>query len=124
MYRVTPITYFTNAMVSTGISGVEVTCTAQEILKFDPPSGQSCGTYLTDYINAMGGKLFNADATRECQFCPVSTTDSLIARLGIDYGDRWRNLGITLIYSVVNVAGALFLYWCFRVPKGARRGKG
>jgi ATP-binding cassette, subfamily G (WHITE), member 2, PDR len=123
MYRVTPITYFINALVSTGISGVEVTCTTEEILQFDPPSGQSCSAYLADYINEAGGRLFNADATQECQFCPVSSTDSLIARLGIDYGDRWRNFGITLVYSIFNVAGALLLYWSFRVPKGVRREK-
>lgn len=124
MYRVTPLTYFINAIVSTGISGVEVTCTTKEVVKFDPPNGQSCSAYLTDYIHEMGGRLFNPDATKECQLCPVSSTDSLIARLGIDYGDRWRNLGITLVYSVVNVVGALLLYWCFRVPKGVRREKG
>ncbi|ERF69401.1 hypothetical protein EPUS_05946 [Endocarpon pusillum Z07020] len=123
MYRITPITYFINALVSTGISGVEITCTAQDVLQFDPPGGQNCGHYLTDYINEMGGKLFNPDATEECQYCPVSTTDNLIARLGIDYRDRWKNFGITLIYSAVNVAGALLLYWCFRVPKRIHREK-
>ncbi len=123
MYRVTPITYFINTIVSTSIAGVELTCTTNEILQFNPPRGQSCGAYLADYINEMGGKLFNPDATQACQFCPVSTTDGLIARLGIAYADRWRNLGITLVYSVVNVAGALLLYWYFRVPRGVRWAK-
>ena len=124
MYRATPITYFVNALVSTGISGVEVTCATKEVLQFNPASGQSCSAYLADYINEMGGRLLNADATEECQYCPVSSTDSLLVSLGVNYGDRWRNLGITLVYSVVNVAGALLLYWTFRVPIGVRREKG
>lgn len=121
MYRVTPVTYFINAMVSTGLAGVRVTCSANEILKFDPPEGQNCGSYLKEYMNEMGGSLLNPNATQQCRFCPVSTTDNLLATLGIYYGDRWRNFAITVAYSVVNVVGALCLYWLLRVPKGARR---
>ncbi|KAI9876910.1 MAG: hypothetical protein M1830_005311 [Pleopsidium flavum] len=120
MYRVTPVTYFINTLVSTGLSGVEVICTTNEILEFDPANGQDCGSYLKEYMNQAGGSLLNPQATQECQFCPVSSTDSLLAALGIYYEDRWRNFAITLVYSFVNVAGALCLYWLFRVPKGAR----
>ena len=121
MYRVTPVTYFINAMVSTGLSGVEVTCAPDEILKFEPAGGQDCGSYLQEYIKTAGGRLLNPSATQQCQFCSVSDTDSLLATLWINYEDRWRNFGITLAYSGFNVAGALCLYWLARVPKGARR---
>ena len=121
MYRVTPLTYFINAMVSIGLSGVEVTCAPDEILKFEPAGGQDCGSYLREYIRTAGGRLLNPNATQQCQFCPISDTDSLLAPLWIKYEDRWRNFGITLVYSGFNVAGALFLYWLARVPKGARR---
>ena len=121
MYRVTPVTYFINALVSTGLSGVEVTCAPNEILRFDPAGGQSCGSYLQSYIDTVGGRLLNPNATQQCQFCSVSNTDSLLATLWINYEDRWKNFAITIVYSVVNVAGAFFLYWLARVPKGARR---
>ncbi|KAL8792682.1 MAG: hypothetical protein Q9195_004742 [Heterodermia aff. obscurata] len=120
MYRSTPITYFINAMVSTGIAGVSVNCSAEEIVRFDPPLGQTCGSYLQDYVVRVGGTLLNPSALRQCQLCPVSTTDNVIARIGVFYHDRWRDLGISLVYSVINVIGALVLYWAFRVPKGAR----
>lgn len=121
MYRVTPVTYFLNALVSTGISGVEVKCTTKEILRFDPANGQDCGSYLKEYMNEAGGKVLNFEATEQCKFCPVSNTDSILAAIGIYYEDRWRNFAISVAYSIVNVAGALFLYWLFRVPKGTRR---
>lgn len=121
MYHVTPVTYFINAMVSTGLAGVEVRCIANEILKFDPPEGKNCGTYLEEYMDKMGGSLLNPGGTQQCQFCPVSTTDGVLATLGIYFDVRWRNFAITVAYSFVNIAGALFLYWLFRVPKGARR---
>lgn len=120
MYRVTPVTYFINAMVSTGLAGVDITCASNEILKFDPIDGQSCAFYLREYINNAGGSLLNPEALQQCQFCPFSSTDSLLATLGINFEYRWRNYTITIAYSVVNAAGALFLYWLFRVPKGAR----
>jgi len=123
MYRTTPLTYFISGIVSTGISGVEVQCTEKEILRFVSPDGQNCGAYLQDYINENGGRLLHHDTAQQCQFCPVSNTDSLIARIGIHYDDRWRNFAITLAYSAINIAGALFLYWCFRVPQAFRRKK-
>lgn len=121
MYRVTPVTYFINALVSTGLAGVDITCARNEILKFDPNDGQSCASYLQEYLNNVGGSLLNPEATQECHFCPFSSTDNLLATLGIYFEHRWRNYAITIVYSVANIAGALLLYWLFRVPKGARR---
>lgn len=105
-------------MISTGVSGVDVVCAANEIIKFDPPSGQNCGSYLKEYTDYAGGTLLNPSAQQQCQFCPVSKTETVLAELGIFFEDRWRSLGISLAYSVVNVLGALLLYWLFRVPKG------
>lgn len=69
-------------------------------------------------MNEVGGKLLNFEATEQCKFCPVSNTDNILAAIGIYYEDRWRNFTISVAYSIVNVAGALCLYWLFRVPKG------
>lgn len=121
MYRVTPVTYFINALVPTGIAGVSVVCAANEIVSFDPPSGQICSSYLKEYMSYAGGSLLNPTATQRCDFCRAADTDSVLAALGIYFGDRWRNFAISLIYSAVNVAGALCLYWLFRVPKGPGR---
>ena len=121
MYRLTPVTYFINAMVSTGLAGVDVTCAPDEILKFDPAAGQDCRSYMREYIQAAGGRLLDPGATRQCRFCPVADTDGLLTTLWIHYEDRWSNFGVTLVYSGFNVAGALGLYWLARVPKGARR---
>lgn len=116
MYRVTPVSYFINALVSTGLSGIEVICATNEFLRFDPANGQNCGSYLKEYIDQVGGKLLNPDATQQCHFCPIFKTDSVLAVIGIYYEDRWRNFAITVMYSVINIAGALCLYWLFRVP--------
>ena len=124
MYRVTPITYFVKTLVPTGLAGIRVTCATDEILKFDPAGGQSCGTYLKEYISTAGGYVTNPDAIQGCLFCPVSDTDTLLAAFSIEFGDRWRSFGISLAYSVFNVVASLFLYWLARVPKRSQRPEG
>lgn len=121
MYRITPVTYFIDTMVSTGLAGVGVTCATKEILSFDTPNGQNCQSYLKDYVDEVGGYVLNPSGTSQCQFCPVSTTNDILAKLGVYYDVRWRNFTITVAFSIINIIGALFLYWLFRVPKGARR---
>lgn len=123
MYRATPITYFVDAMVSAGIGGVQVVCSAKELVRIEPPDGQTCASYLQAYLLRAGGQLLNPEAMRTCKVCPVSSTDNVISAIGASYSDRWRNYGITLAYSVINVLGALLLYWLFRVPKGVQRVK-
>ncbi|ELU44174.1 ABC transporter CDR4 [Rhizoctonia solani AG-1 IA] len=44
-----------------------------------PPSGQTCSSYMNQYITAAGGYLVNPDASSDCQFCPQSTTDTYLA---------------------------------------------
>lgn len=66
-----------------------------------------------------GGQLLEPAARDMCRFCPVTDTDALLGRPDIQTEARWRSLGITLAFSLVNVLGALGLYWLFRVPKTA-----
>ena len=120
MYRATPITYFVSTLVSTGVAGVNVMCSLTETLTFDPGHALNCSSYLSDYISRAGGHLLNPEATQDCHFYPVSRTDDILATSSIQYNERWRNFAITLVFSLVNILGAMILYWLFRVPKGAR----
>lgn len=117
MYRVSPVAYFVSALVSTGIAGAKVVCAANEVVTFDPPNGQDCISYLSEYISSAGGSLLNPTANQQCQFCPAANTDAVLATLGIYSHHHWRNYGISLVYSLFNVAGALLLYWLVRVPR-------
>ncbi|OQE05807.1 hypothetical protein PENFLA_c229G02355, partial [Penicillium flavigenum] len=42
MYRVSPFTYLVSGMLSTAVSGTDVTCSTDEILTFNPPGSQTC----------------------------------------------------------------------------------
>lgn len=89
-----------------------------------PADGQTCGEYLSSYIAATGtGYVVNSDATSNCEFCAMSTTNAFLKAVSLNYDLRWRNLGIFIAYIFINVALATFLYWLARVPKKSSRVK-
>ncbi|KAL2265953.1 hypothetical protein VTJ83DRAFT_5305 [Remersonia thermophila] len=117
MYRVSPFTYLVSAMLSTAVANTKVTCAPNELMKFAPPEGLTCGEYLGPYMQMAGGYLADSNNSSMCEFCPISDTNVFLAGVHADYNDRWRNFGIIFAYIVFNVAGALALYWLVRVPK-------
>lgn len=120
MYRVSPGTYLVSGIVSTALARNDVVCTTNELLRLSPPANSTCGAYLGPFAEAAQGSLLNPDATDECLYCPISSTDQFLARFDIDYADRWWNFGVLWVYIVVNVAMAMGLYWAFRVPKKSK----
>ena len=88
MYRVSPFTYLIEGMLSVGVGQTTVTCSSTELLHFDAPSGQTCGSYMTPWIDAYGGKLSNPAAGSDCQFCAIDSTDTFLATFGIYYSNR------------------------------------
>ncbi|KAK8129017.1 ABC transporter CDR4 [Apiospora sp. TS-2023a] len=123
MYRVSPFTYFASAMLSTGLANTAVTCSAAELVKFNPPAGSTCGTYLDKYVSTVGGYIVDKGATTACQYCPMATTNAFLAQLNSSYDTRWRDFGIGMVYIVFNIAASLFLYWLVRMPKGKKEKK-
>jgi ABC-type multidrug transport system permease subunit/ABC-type multidrug transport system ATPase subunit len=123
MYRVSPFTYLVSAIMSTGLANTKVTCADNEYTVFDPPNGSTCGDYLKDYTAAAGGYVLNKDATSNCNFCTIEDTNVFLTSLSSSYDNRWRDFGIGMVYIVVNIVGALFLYWLVRMPKNKNKSK-
>ncbi|KAG6038653.1 ZEB2-regulated ABC transporter 1 [Claviceps citrina] len=117
MYRVSPFTYLVSGMLSTGIANSEVVCAANELLHFQPPANQTCQEYMREYISIFGGRLIDGSEKANCQFCATTDTNTFLAGLSSDYNDRWRNFGLLWVYVIVNIIGAMFVYWLVRVPK-------
>ena len=97
------------------LAGREVVCSDREISVFDPPNGQTCGTYLRDYASAAGGVIQNPGATSGCEYCSLSNSDQFLASVSISYSDRWRNFGILFAFIAFNIFVAVLTYWLFRV---------
>lgn len=120
MYRVSPMTYLIDGMLSTGTSGAMVTCAGNEYLRFDPPSGDTCGTYMLQAIAERGGKLLDANATAECSYCPLDNTDQFLSAVSSHPKLMWRNFGIMWAFIVFNCVAAMLFYWLVRVPKNRK----
>jgi ATP-binding cassette, subfamily G (WHITE), member 2, PDR len=125
MYRVSPFTYLVSGMLSTGLANSKVSCYSEELLHFSPPAFETCSTYLAPYIKSHGGYLTTdtLNSTTECAFCTISDTNVFLKNASSDYADRWRNLGIFLVYVVFNIVAAVGFYWLARVPKAKKAGK-
>ncbi|KAH9885153.1 ATP-binding cassette transporter [Xylariomycetidae sp. FL2044] len=121
LYRASPLSYFTSAMLATGLANVDVTCAENEYTTIDPNPGQTCYQYLAEHIQHVGGYLLDNNATTNCQYCKIKETNMFLAEVQSEYSTRWRNFGIMWAYVVFNIAGALLFYWLARMPKGKRK---
>ncbi|CAJ2504653.1 Uu.00g120470.m01.CDS01 [Anthostomella pinea] len=121
MYRVSPFTYLTSAILSTAVANTAIECAPNELVHLNPPNGTTCKSWLDVQI-AAGGYLADGtgDLTSDCVFCPYDSTNQYLVQANAVYADRWRNFGIVWAYVIFNIFGALFLYWLTRVPKGKK----
>lgn len=124
MYRVSPLTYLIDGLLSVGIANVDIKCSDYELVKFTPPSGETCADYMKTYITAAGtGYLTEPSNVTECSFCPYSYTNDFLATVGSSYHHRWRNYGIFIVYIVFDYVATVFLYWYMREPKNFSKSK-
>lgn len=121
MYRCNPFTYLVGAVLSTSLADSPVQCLKTELLKIKPPSGQTCGTYMANYIAEKGGYLIDLGATSLCEFCTTNTTNTFLTQVGALYNQRWRNIGFFMAFIVFDMVCTVLFYWLARIPKGTRQ---
>ncbi|CCD25112.1 ATP-binding cassette multidrug transporter PDR12 NDAI_0E02950 [Naumovozyma dairenensis CBS 421] len=115
MYRTSPLTYVVEALVGPLVHGKKVICDPHELAVMDPPSGQNCGDYLNRYITDNTGYLLNPSATENCEYCPYSVQDEVVARFDVKWHHRWRDFGFMWIYICFNIFAMLACYYIMRV---------
>lgn len=116
MWRVSPFTYLIGGWAGTGLAHRAVVCAQNELAVFDPPKGQTCGTYLAKYIDGGApGTLLNPTASAACEYCPLRNADQFLAGASIYPSQQYRNLGVMFGYIAFNVLAAMALYYVFRV---------
>lgn len=117
MYRISPLTYFISALLSTGLAHANVTCAANEYVKLTPPHGQTCIEFLGPFIKETTGYLIDDNSTSQCEYCPLKTTDDFLDAISASYANRWRDFGIGMAYIIFNIIAAVGFYWLIRMPK-------
>ncbi|KAI1457448.1 ABC-2 type transporter-domain-containing protein [Annulohypoxylon moriforme] len=125
MYRLSPFTYWIGGIVGTQLHDRPVDCSVTETSIFNPPLGQSCQTYMADYLSPNGsaalGYLQNPDAMSDCRYCSLRNADQFLAPSGISWDDRWRNFGLVWVYIFFNVFVTVITYYLFRVARWGRK---
>ncbi|KAI0833903.1 ABC-2 type transporter-domain-containing protein [Hypoxylon sp. FL0890] len=121
MYRASPFTYWIGGIVGTQLHDRLVECSSTETSIFDPPSGQTCGQYMADYLATAPGQLQNWNDYSNCRYCSVTKADQYLAPTGISWDDRWRNFGLFWVYIVFNIMVTVASYYIFRVAQWRRK---
>ncbi|KAK7025542.1 ATP-binding cassette transporter snq2 [Paramarasmius palmivorus] len=116
MYRLTPYTYLIEGLLGQAIGNQNMFCSDVELATIIPPSGQTCGQYMSTWLSNNGGYLVNPNDTSSCQFCSTDTTNAYLAqRFNIFYSHRWRNVGVFAGFIVFNIAAIYFFTFWFRI---------
>ncbi|KAI4289812.1 MAG: hypothetical protein L6R35_000919 [Caloplaca aegaea] len=103
LYQLDPFTRLIGGMVVTELHDRAVVCTPGELNTFTSPSGTSCGDYMANFF-ADGGPGYLVDnATELCQYCAYKVGDEFSQPLGLDFGNRWRDLGVFAAFVISNL---------------------
>ncbi|KAF2856145.1 opaque-specific ABC transporter CDR3 [Plenodomus tracheiphilus IPT5] len=117
MYRANPFTYLVSSFMSATLGQAPASCAETEFQTFNAPPSQTCGKFMERYISRNGGYLRDAQATGECNYCQMNSTNQFLQTINVSWDNRWRDFGLLWIYVAFNSAAAIFLYWLCRVPK-------
>ena len=115
MYVASPFTYFVQAFVGTILHDRELICAFDEYNIMDPPENQTCGDFLSAYVEHNGGYIANPTEDTQCKYCPYTKQEQVVLQYGIKWNQHWRNFGIAWIYIIFNFFAMCAGYYILRV---------
>ncbi|OCL05443.1 hypothetical protein AOQ84DRAFT_390869 [Glonium stellatum] len=121
LYYLNPFTYLLGGMVKAVISGVAVTCSANDLTHFSPPTGQTCGEYAGPWAASASAQLLNPNATDECSVCKWTNGDQYLDGFNLGnrglLGSKWQYWGIFLVFTFTNLVLVYFFTWATKVKR-------
>ncbi|KAJ4374623.1 Multidrug resistance protein [Didymella sp. IMI 355093] len=94
MYRVNPFTYLVSSFMSTTLGQAPAYCAETEFQHFTPANNGTCLEYMQGYISMVGGYLRNEEATEQCSYCQLNSTDQFLQRINSNWDTRWWDFGL------------------------------
>ena len=70
MYNVSPFTYVVQALVTPLVHNKKVVCNPHEYNIMDPPSGKTCGEFLSTYMGNIDSFRWQLDLPNNRYYCP------------------------------------------------------
>lgn len=109
LYWLDPFNYLMSGLLNPLLWDVQVRCTEEEFGIFDPPSGQTCGEYMSDFLTQATGYLDDSDATSQCRYCGYENGSEYLEGLNLGtWYFGWRDIAITFLF-VISSYGLVFL---------------
>ncbi|KAJ5688909.1 hypothetical protein N7462_003301 [Penicillium macrosclerotiorum] len=103
LYQLDPFTRLIGGMVVTELHGRDVTCSAAEYNSFEAPANQTCGEYMQAFFDRGGAGYLLENGTQACKYCAYKIGDQFYEPFSMNFGHRWRDLGIFLAYVASNL---------------------
>jgi ABC-type multidrug transport system ATPase subunit len=103
IYYLNPFNYLMGSLLTFTTFDAPVKYSDSEFAIFDPPSGQTCASYLTEYLAGLGSRtnLVNPDATAACRVCEYRRGSDYLYTLNLkDYYYGWRDAAIVVIFAL------------------------
>lgn len=120
MCIIDPLHYFVEGLTVNEMENLPIVCDDRDLVKFPPPTGQTCGEYLADFFNSGAtGYLENPNATDMCGYCSFRSGEEFYSTsFGWSAANKWRNLGIIAGIAGFNIL--VFFGLCY-LKRTARR---
>ncbi|SCU98125.1 LAMI_0F13146g1_1 [Lachancea mirantina] len=115
MWKVSPYTYFVQNLVGLMLHDKPVRCKKRELSYFNPPAGETCGSYLKNFLDHATGYVANPNDTENCGYCVYKVGDEYLTRMGSSFSNLWRNFGFFWAYIGFNICAMLVAYYVFHV---------
>ncbi|KAL3419145.1 Brefeldin A resistance protein (ABC-2 type transporter) [Phlyctema vagabunda] len=122
IYYLNPFNYLMGSLLVFTTFDVKVQCADKEFATFNPPSNQTCGEYLADYMQGMGARtnLVNPDATSGCQVCQYRYGSDYLATINLpDYYYGWRDAALVVLFAFSSY-GMVYLLMKLRTKKSKK----
>jgi ATP-binding cassette subfamily G (WHITE) protein 2 (SNQ2) len=103
IYYLNPFNYLMGSLLTFTTFDAPVQCSDREFAIFDPPSGQTCASYLAEYLAGLGSRtnLVNPDATAACRVCEYRRGSDYLYALNLpDFYSGWRDAAIVVIFAL------------------------
>ncbi|KDN44701.1 putative ATP-binding multidrug cassette transport protein [Tilletiaria anomala UBC 951] len=101
-YNLNPMRFAISPLIANEFHGLQLRCSASELIPFTPPAGQTCAQWAAPYIAMAGGYLQQPDARDVCRYCTFSSGDEFMVPFGIHFSERGRDAGIMIAFIAFN----------------------
>ncbi|KAJ2633592.1 ATP-binding cassette transporter snq2 [Coemansia sp. RSA 1290] len=117
LYYLSEYHMYTEAMLTNELHDKQVQCAGSEFSVFVPPANYTCWEYAGSWLTQAGGYLGNPNATDSCKVCQFAYGDEFSRVFSWSFGNRWRNLGIIIAFTVANILFIMAMARIYKVNK-------